>query len=95
MRFMKFPLKGPYRTIVNKDKHQLTNAIKFKEIFLSNWHVTYNILRLQVAFGVYRLNTSKTCGSESSCILLIVDGIKNLIVQANSTEFKHIEAIFI
>ena len=34
-------LKGLDKVIVNKDKDQLTNIIKFNDKSLSNWHMAY------------------------------------------------------
>ena len=36
----------------------------------------------------------KTCGSGSSCIIMI-DGMNNLIAVANCTELRHVENVFI
>ena len=54
-----------------------------------------DFLHPAMGFRVIRLKESETCGSKSSYISKIVDGMKTLIVLAHSTVFKTIENIFV
>ena len=77
-------LKGRYKIFVNKGKVQLAKIITFNEKFLSDWCLADNFFMLPVAIPVFRLNTTKTCGSNSNCIFTIIDEMKNLIALASS-----------
>ena len=61
-------IKGAVHDLHEKDIDQVATIMKFNKKLLFNWTEEYNFCRL----AVFRLKTSKTSGSKSSSIFIIL-----------------------